>query len=439
MTTSGLVAILALTACTGDKSATAEARTAATTGAAAGGAPGGQPDTRGATGQKPRGAGGPQSAGARSGGPGGRGPLTLVLAATDIAPVVRAPIEAGFPVNGDLRPVEILNIRSRLEGNLDAVNVREGQRVAKGQLLARFESLTQESDRKSADADRASAQSELTTAQWNLDQSRELFKAGAIAEQAVRAAEQSVAASRAKVAATDARIRTTSLSVTDTRVLAPLTGVVEKKLVETGEHVTRGATMFTMVRNDVLELAASIPARNANAVHEGQKVHFVADGRAFEGSVTRISPTVDPATRALTIYVQIPNVGGLLRGNTFASGRVVGRSVPDALIIPTQALHQTPESARPFVYRIENGAVASAPVGLGIVDDEKGIAEVLDGLQEGDKVIVGNVGTVGRGMKVEILGEKNGRKGNAGAQGAAGQRAPRGTAAGGRRSNAATQ
>lgn len=354
--------------------------------------------------------------------------MSLVLAATDVAPVTKGTIEAAIPITGDLRPVEIINIRSRLEGNLESVAVREGQRVGRGQLIARFESITQEGDRKSAEADRASAQAEVSTATWNLEQSRDLFKAGAIAEQQVRTAEQALAASRARLAAAEARIRQTTQTVTDTRVLAPTAGIIDKKMAEVGEHVTRGATLFTLVRNDVLELAAAIPSRNAGGVREGQKVHFVADGRTLDGVVSRVSPTVDPTTRALTIYVQIPNPGGTIRGNTFASGRIIGRAVSGALLVPSTAVRQSPQDGRPFVYRIENGAVANAQVNLGIVDEEKGVAEVLDGLSEGDRVIVGNVGTVGRGMKVEIVGERSGRGG-----------AGRGAGAGGARGGAGAQ
>jgi membrane fusion protein (multidrug efflux system) len=117
-----------------------------------------------------------------------------------------------------------------------------------------------------------------------------------------------------------------------------------------------------------------------------------------------VSPTVDPTTRAVTVYVQIPNPNGSLKGNTFATGRVVARTVGGALLIPSTAIRQSPDSGSgPFVYRVAGEKLSRTPVSLGIVDDAQGVAEVLAGLDEGDRVVAGNVGTLGNGMKVQIL------------------------------------
>jgi membrane fusion protein (multidrug efflux system) len=197
-------------------------------------------------------------------------------------------------------------------------------------------------------------------------------------------------------------VRAMSTEARDTRVLAPTTGVLERRFIEAGEHVARGAQLFTLVRTDVLELAATVPARYASNVRTGQITRFTADGRTIEGRVVRVSPTIDPATRSITVYVQVPNPGGMLKGGTFVSGRVVGRSVPEALVIPGAAIRQSQEGT-PYVYTIDGETVAQKPVQVGIVDDATGIAEILSGLEEGERVIVGNVGTLGRGMQVRVV------------------------------------
>jgi RND family efflux transporter MFP subunit len=338
--------------------------------------------------------------------------------------VKRENLEAGIPITGDLHPIETVGVRARIEGDLVGVYVREGQHVSAGQVLARFESSEQETSEASARADVSSAQNELETAQWNLDQSKELFKAGAIAERDLKISEGAVETARAKLAAANSRLRTTSNVIRDTRVIAPTTGIIEKKLVETGERVTRGQQLFSLVRNDALELAAAVPARQANAVAVGQAVHFVADGREFDGRVARVSPTIDPASRSVTVYIQVPNANGALKGGTFASGRVVQRTISNALVVATPALRQSQETGQTFVYRIANRAVDIANVQLGVIDERAGKAEVLSGLNDGDRVIIGNVGTLGRGMQVTVLGtddqsgpsggRRNGRRGGRG-------------------------
>ena len=338
------------------------------------------------------------------GGGGGRPSPSITLSATDVATVAPMTIEDGVALTGDLRPLETIDVRSRIEGDLMTVYVREGEQVSAGQLLARFEASEQESSRASAEADRVAANAELQNAQWTLEQNESLFKAGAIAERDLKTSQQAVATARARLAAAVARLRASGNEARDTRVVAPAGGVVEKRLVDGGVHLARGAPMFTIVRSGTLELAAAVPARQATAVRAGQIVHFAADGRRFDGKVARVSPTIDPATRAVTVYVQVPNPDNTLRGGTFATGRVVSRTLTNTLAVPTAALRQGQEDGKPFVYRIDGKTLNVAPVQIGAVDEQLGVAQVTEGLQNGDKVIVGNVGTLGRGMQVTIAG-----------------------------------
>ena len=341
---------------------------------------------------------------AGGGGPGGRPAPSITLAATDVATVAPMTIEDGAALTGDLHPLESIDVRSRIEGDLMQVYVREGEQVNAGQLLARFEASTQESSRASAEADRVAANAELANAEWTLEQNQSLFKAGAIAERDLKTSQQAVATARARLAAAAARLRASGNEARDTRIVAPASGVLEKRLVDAGVHLSRGAPMFTIVRSGTLELAAAVPARQAAAVRAGQVVHFVADARRFDGKVARVSPTIDPATRAVTVYVQVPNPDNTLRGGTFATGRVVSRTLENVLAIPTAALRQGQEDGKPFVYRIDGKTLNIAPVQLGAVDEAQGVAQVTEGLQAGDRIVVGNVGTLGRGMQVTIAG-----------------------------------
>ncbi|HEX6315859.1 MAG TPA: hypothetical protein VFZ73_13405, partial [Gemmatimonadaceae bacterium] len=125
-----------------------------------------------------------------------------------------------------------------------------------------------------------------------------------------------------------------------------------------------------------------------------------------------------PANRSVTIYLQLPNPGGALKGNTFATGRIVARTVDGTIVIPTSAIRYGQQQDAPFVYRISNDAVEYQPVQLGIVDEGKGVVQIASGLEAGDRVIVGNVGAIGRGVKVRIAAGRgdpsSGREGRSG-------------------------
>ena len=352
------------------------------------------------------------AAGGRSGGP------TVTLAATDVSTPRRTSMEDAVPVTGTLEPLERAEVRARLEGDVQGVYVREGEVVRAGQLLARFDAGDQAGNARSADADVAAARSELSTAQWTLDQNRELHREGAIPERDVRVAEQLVSAARARVAAAEARMGTTRREVGDTRVLAPASGTIERRMVNPGEHVNRNAALFTLVRGDVLELAAAVPERAAASVRPGQSVTFTADGSQFTGTVARISPSVDPGSRSVTVYVQVPNSEGRLRAGTFASGRIVSRLLPDVLVVPASALRPGREGGAPVVYRVKDGKIDVATVTVGLRDDAAGMVEIVDGLAEGDQVVVGNVGMLGAGMAVRMAGERGGAEKGAPSAGA---------------------
>jgi RND family efflux transporter MFP subunit len=352
----------------------------------------------------------------------------VVLGTADVAKVVRGTIEAGIPIAGDLRPIETLSLKSRLEGNVEQVYVQEGDRVVLGAPLARFEAIDFESALRSTEADVVSARTTAQTAKWNYDQSKDLFKVGAIAERDLRATEQASAAAMAQQAAAESRLRSAQSTARDTRIVAPVAGTIQFRRVQGGEHVLRGTELFTLVRFDVLELSAALPARRANDVMPGQPVRFLADGKAFTGKVSRVSPTIDPASRSITAYVQIPNPRGELKGNTFSSGQIIAQTLDNVLVVPQPAV-RTGQDGKQFVYRVVGGELEQAPVTVGVVDEARGLVEIKDGVQERDQVVVGNVGTLGRGMKVQIIGNE---RGNApGARGGSERSAPTGNDKGG--------
>ena len=91
----------------------------------------------------------------------------------------------------------------------------------------------------------------------------------------------------------------------------------------------------------------------------------------------------------------------------------MSRTVDGAIVIPGTAIRQAQGNEKPFVYRLgAEDALERAPVSVGIVDEAQAIAEIVEGLNVGDRIVVGNVGTLGAGMKVTIAGGGEGSGGN---------------------------
>jgi multidrug efflux pump subunit AcrA (membrane-fusion protein) len=121
--------------------------------------------------------------------------------------------------------------------------------------------------------------------------------------------------------------------------------------------------------------------------------------------------------------VQVPNSDGSLKGGTFATGTLLARNIANAITVPISAIRQTGGTDQ-IVYRIARGTLETATVSVGVRDDRAGVAEIVSGLAAGDSVVSGNVGSLGRGMKVEILEPNAGGRGGAGAARTAAPRQP---------------
>jgi hypothetical protein len=142
-------------------------------------------------------------------------------------------------------------------------------------------------------------------------------------------------------------------------------------------------------------------------VAAGQPVHFVADGHNFDGKVARVSPTIDPVNRSVTVYVQVPNASGALKGGTVRqrprraenSQRRARRAYARAASVAGERAHLRLSHRR--------SQIDVADVQLGIVDERAGKGRDSLGLNDGDRVVVGNVGTLGRGMQVTVLGTED--------------------------------
>ena len=349
----------------------------------------------------------PSTASAPKGGPKIR---SIAVSPSDIATAHLGSLADGVPITGLLRPLQSVDMHARIEGDLTGVYVREGQHVQQGQLLAQFEAVAQQSAAASARAGQSAAKADLSQAEWNFKQSGDLFHAGAISEADYRVSQQAVDAARARLAATDAALEEANIAARDTKVVAPMSGVIEKKLVDVGEHITRGTSIFTLVRNQTLELAATVPERRASSIKPGQKVAFAAQGLSFTGKVARVSPTIDPTTRSITVYVDVDNADGALKGNSLATGDVIASTVNGVLLVPTSALHQTADSGKTYVYRVNTGTVEQVFVNLGIVNDQAALAQITSGLDAGDQVVVGNVGTLAPGTQIQIIGGDRGAR-----------------------------
>ncbi|RMG53808.1 MAG: efflux RND transporter periplasmic adaptor subunit, partial [Acidobacteria bacterium] len=198
-----------------------------------------------------------------------------------------------------------------------------------------------------------------------------------------------------------AQVALAEKDLSDTIIRAPITGSVTVKHISAAEYLKRGAPVVTLVKLTPLRLRASVPEPYAAAVAVGRELRFTVDavkGETFRGRVTRISPSVNPETRSLTIEAEIDNRDFKLRPGYFARAKLVVEPNARVVLIPSRAVVRYVGLTR--VYVIEDGRAVERSVKLGMEVD--GWMEVVEGVRAGEQVITSNLSRVKNGQPVEV-------------------------------------
>jgi membrane fusion protein, multidrug efflux system len=321
----------------------------------------------------------------------------------NIVTVTRDTIVVGPIVSGELRAEREATVRAEIGGSVTQVSVQEGRPVRRGALLGRIETRTLDDARQSAMSAERNAENQLAVARREMERADALVKAGALAARDLDVARQNVSAAEAQLADAKSRVASADRQLADTVLRSPIDGLIAKKPVNTGDVVSVGAELFTIIDPSSMRLEASVPADDLSFLRIGATVDFTVRGydQRFQGRITMIAPQADPVTRQVPIYVSIPNVGGRLVAGLFAEGRVLSQSA-EGLVVPSNAVNMT--APRPWVLRVTNGKTERVDLTLGLRDPRTEQVLVTSGLSNGDTLLRGAAQGIAPGTAVELSG-----------------------------------
>ncbi|MET0498293.1 MAG: efflux RND transporter periplasmic adaptor subunit [Steroidobacteraceae bacterium] len=329
--------------------------------------------------------------------------VPLQLATVDLATVEPRVLTRMLPLSGSMAPVTQATVKAKVDGEILQLSVREGQDVREGDVIARIDTrhLQAQYDRELAAVDKARA--DLNLAMLNRDKNRALLEQKYISQNTFESTESAYAGSVASLKLAEAQARVAKVGLDDAVVRAPFSGTVATRLVQAGEKVSADTSIVTLVDLRQLLLEAAVPAAEIPAVGIGQQVRFKVGGfgqRQFEGEVQRISPMTVNGSRAITIYIAVPNADRALKGGMFAQGELVLNSSEPVLAVPVGAVKF--ESAVPIVYLLEGDTIARRQVTLGTQTEGSEFVEIRTGVQAGDRVIVPDIGERKPGSKASV-------------------------------------
>lgn len=273
----------------------------------------------------------------------------------------------------------------------------KGRNVRRGQAILRLDDAI-----LSAQVRTASAQAELARELW--ERRKRLYEEDEIgSEISYLEAKSSAEQTEANLAALRARLDRTV-------VAAPVSGVLDERLVEVGARVSPGTPVARIVQVDSVKVLAGVPERFALEVTVGAAatVAFdVIEGESFQGEIAYVGATVDPDSRTFAVELVLENPGGRIKPEMIAEITVVREEIDDAIVVPQQALVSMEEGAVAFVVEGAGDEARAAARRVEVVAGQGDEAMVGSGLAEGDRlVVVGQQGlTAGDRVRVVAGGD----------------------------------
>jgi len=333
------------------------------------------------------------------------------VAAKDVDVEIRAPVE--------LRPLAQADVGSKTLGYLDAVLVDRGDKVKRGQLLALVRPSDLPDQLVAARSSLAQAQASVGLARNNAERAKQLAPSGVVSQQELQQSQAALASAEAQEAAAKAQVAAFATRLGETRIESPLDGVVTVRKLDPGVLVgpTAAGTVLTVARTDVLRVFVTVAERDVHLVKTGLSARVEVDalpGKATIGTVVRLAPTLDPATRTLDAEVQVDNASGELRPGMFGRGYIVVATHPRAAVVPVTAVQIS--GGKRYAFVVEGDKVKRREVTVGVDDGDT--LEITGGLTVGEEVVTTGIDTVSDGAAVRV--SRAGGAGGASAPGADG-------------------
>ena len=368
--------------------------------------------------------GGGGGGGFGGGGRGPAGPMTV-----EVATAKRGSVMQQLVVVGNLVGDATVAVVPRAAGRLQDISVRLGDRVSRGQRIAKIEDFELQEQVKQQEAalevSRATIrqrEADLQLAQTNAERSRSLFARQLLPKQTLDDTEsryQSAVAqldlARAQNNQSTARLDELRINLTNTVIVSPVDGFVARRAVDPGAFVGQNAPVVDVVDIGRVRLVANIVEKDLDQLRTGDDTTVEVDafpGETFVGRIARVAPVLDPATRTASIEIEIPNPGFRLKPGMYARVTVTTDERKDALVVPANAVIDL-GGRRGVFLAAENDTVSFRAVSVGIDQDAQ--VEILQGLAEGDRVVTVGAAALREGDRVLIAGSAAGLDGDSAA------------------------
>lgn len=309
-----------------------------------------------------------------------------------IAAVEKRSVPVRLRSNGTVVALQSVDLRAQITSTVREVHIREGQAVAKGELLFTLDSRAEEAQLQKAQAQVEKDRADLANAQRTLERQRRLFEQKFISQSALDSAQNQVESLTGQLAVDLAAVESAKVALGNTRIHASFAGRTGAIGVRAGSLVQpNGALLVTVTQIDPIQVAFTLPERELpglqRAIAAGPvTVEALPESarEALKGRVDFVDNTVDTATGTIRAKARFANADARLWPGMFVNVTISPRTLENASVVPIQAVQTGPEAR--FVYVVgDDRKVEFRKIGVEYLDE--GIA-VVSGVEAGARVVV---------------------------------------------------
>jgi multidrug efflux system membrane fusion protein len=305
---------------------------------------------------------------------------------------------------GSVEAFETVLVTARVAGVVDKVLFSEGARVQADQVLVEIEPERYRLVVESARAARDKAEAARDEAEAGLERRRQVVEKnpGLIPGEELETWRTRVLTATSEVTLAQAQLNQAELNLHDALVRSPVPGIIQTRTVQTGQYVEPGSVLATMVRRDPLLLRFKVPEQDAHRLTPGLTALFTVknDETAYSSVITHVAASADENTRMAAITAEVNDKEkDRLRPGAFAEIRVPVGSEANMPVIPQTSIRP---GERGFIaYVVEGEKAKERILTLGMRTSD-GFVEVLDGLKEGETLVVRGAEALQDGVPVRI-------------------------------------
>lgn len=306
--------------------------------------------------------------------------------------------------SGTLQPIWQADVAAKVDGRIERVLVQEGQAVAAGDDLVVLEQRDMSAAYLAAEGVYVDAQTNLEKTTLDLERYEKLLLDGAVSQESVDNLRFARANAEAKLDAAKGALDAAQSKLGGTTVSTPRAGIIQKRYYQEGYYAKVGTALFNIADISTLLAKIDVPEGYVASVAPGGVVDFTipsmaGDDKSARGTITRVAPVADSASRTFEAEVSIDNQDGRLKGGVYADAVITTKAKENMLTVPFSAIVMRDDQRT--VYVVEDETAVRRVVTTGYIGDD--LVEILGGITENDLVIAGGQNKLREGSRVKVV------------------------------------